>query len=147
LDGNAHRIDQLATRMPPVPVCIDAYVHFLYDIGRQQLPGAFKVLSAIFDNAQNLATGLTSEVMFVVETLLGLFVYGEPLRLKRDTALRESVLNILDKLVTAGSSAAYRMRDDFVTPLGTSQPQHSETRISIPASPSAPRTAEQSGTR
>jgi hypothetical protein len=45
------------------------------------------------------------------------FIYSEPLRLKSDTEVRSAVLTILDQLVESGSSAAYRMRDDFVTPI------------------------------
>jgi hypothetical protein len=39
------------------------------------------------------------------------------MKLKESRPLREAVLHLLDVLVENGSSAAYRMRDDFVTPL------------------------------
>jgi len=48
--------------------------------------------------------------------LLNKPLYGRPLELKSDSRIRESVLFILDSLVETGSSAAFRMRDDFVTP-------------------------------
>ncbi|QTD31732.1 hypothetical protein [Pseudomonas fluorescens] len=38
------------------------------------------------------------------------------LEFKRDPTLREAILYVLDVLVESGSSAAFRMRDDFVTP-------------------------------
>jgi hypothetical protein len=44
-------------------------------------------------------------------------VYGTPLALKADPKLRDAVMAVLDHMVEAGSSAAYRMRDDFITPL------------------------------
>lgn len=47
--------------------------------------------------------------------LLQRYVYGRPLELKRQPAIRNAVLSILDTLVEAGSAAAFRMRDDFVT--------------------------------
>ena len=56
--------------------------------------------------------------VFYLESVLQRYVYGEPLRLKSDPTLRAAVLTVLDSLVNAGSSAAYRMRDDFVTPIG-----------------------------
>ena len=59
--------------------------------------------------------------MFCLESLLRRYVYGQPLLLRTDPNLRQAVLVILDHLVNAGSSAAYRMRDDFVTPLSSSQ--------------------------
>lgn len=52
-----------------------------------------------------------------MESLLRRFVYGRPLETKREKSIREAVLYVLDRLVEAGSSAAYRMRDDFVTPV------------------------------
>ena len=57
-----------------------------------------------------------SDTVFVLEVLLQRYVYGRPLELKRDTRIRDAVLFMLDCLVEAGSSAAFRMRDDFVTP-------------------------------
>jgi hypothetical protein len=48
------------------------------------------------------------------------YVYGKPEMLKRDRKVRDSVLYLLDQLIAAGSSVAYRMRDDFVTPGKTS---------------------------
>ena len=56
--------------------------------------------------------------VFYLESLLQRYVYGEPLRVKSDPKLRVAVLAILDSLVDSGSSAAYRMRDDYVTPVG-----------------------------
>ena len=44
------------------------------------------------------------------------FGYGRPVELKQDQALRDAVLLLLDILVESGSSATFRMRDDFVTP-------------------------------
>ena len=45
------------------------------------------------------------------------FVYGKPKLIKEDPEIREAVLFLLDVLVDPGSSYAYRMRDDFVTPI------------------------------
>lgn len=117
LQGNAHRVHTLATRLPAAVVCMEAYLHFLYTIGRQGLPDAFKAVQSVLERAEKPEAIFTSEVMFILESLLGLFVYGQPLRLKREAALRQPVLKLLDQMVSTGSSAAYRMRDDFVTPL------------------------------
>ncbi|MBM3266566.1 MAG: hypothetical protein FJZ01_02865 [Candidatus Sericytochromatia bacterium] len=57
-----------------------------------------------------------SDTVFMLEALLRRHVYGRPLELKRETSVRDAVLFILDCLVETGSSAAFRMRDDFVTP-------------------------------
>jgi hypothetical protein len=60
------------------------------------------------------------DTVFMLEVLLQRYVYGRPLELKRHSELRESVLFLLDTLVENGSSAAFRMRDDFVTPTSPS---------------------------
>ncbi len=55
----------------------------------------------------------------MLEVLLQRYVYPKPLELKNNPELRDAVLALLDLLVEQGSSAAFRMRDDFVTPLST----------------------------
>ncbi len=60
-----------------------------------------------------------ANTVFLLEGLLQRYVYGRPLELKREPELRDAVLALLDLylLVENGSSAAFRMRDDFVTPV------------------------------
>jgi hypothetical protein len=58
--------------------------------------------------------------VFLLEVLLQRYVYGRTLELKRHHDLRDAVLFLLDLLVDSGSSAAFRMHDDFVTPLPVS---------------------------
>ena len=96
---------------------LDAYCRFLYTIGEQSLPRGFVLV------AKRLQAGDASQMLsqdntvFYLESLLRRFVYSEPLRLKSNAEVRTAVLTILDQLVDSGSSAAYRMRDDFVTPI------------------------------
>jgi hypothetical protein len=60
-----------------------------------------------------------TDTVFMLEVLLQRYVYGRPLELKRERPIRDAVLSLLDNLVENGSSAAFRMRDDFVTPAST----------------------------
>jgi len=46
----------------------------------------------------------------MLEVLLQRHVYARPLKLKRDPALRDAILFVLDVLVESGSSAAFRIR-------------------------------------
>ena len=59
------------------------------------------------------------DTTFMLEVLLQRYAYAKPLELKRMSSTREAILFLLDALVEAGSSAAFRMRDDFVTPIST----------------------------
>jgi hypothetical protein len=117
LDGYAQRIDRLIMDLPATSAVLDDYVRFLYHIGERSLPEAFVLL------AQRLQAGTAQEMLknantvFMLEVLLQRHVYGRPLELKREQRTRDAVLSLLDTLVDNGSSAAFRMRDDFVTPL------------------------------
>lgn len=117
LDGEAHRVHALARMLPPSAICVDAYVRFLDTIGRQSLPSAFATLDSMVQGGDSVSLLSNSNTAFSLESLLVGFVYGQPHRLKAEPTLRNAVLRLLDALVMAGSSAAYRMRDDFVTPL------------------------------
>ncbi len=118
LEGQAGRIDVLVARLPASAAVLEAYCRFLYEIGECSLPNGFVIV------ADRLSAGTPSEMLaggntvFYLETLLRRYVYSEPLRLKSNPQVRTAVLRILDELVEAGSSAAFRLRDDFVTPIG-----------------------------
>ena len=117
LEGYAENIDLLFEDLPPSSTILDAYVQFLYQIGEQSLPDAFIRI------AERLREGDPKQMMekentvFLLEVLLQRYVYWRPQELKRQRDLREAVLFLLDLLVEIGSSAAFRMRDDFVTPI------------------------------
>jgi hypothetical protein len=87
-------------------------------VGERSLPEAFVRIAVALrrGNAQEMLE--KTNTVFLLEVLLQRHVYGRPLELKRDARIREAVLFILDSLVETGSSAAFRMRDDFVTPAG-----------------------------
>jgi len=117
LEGFADRVDTLFESLPPCATVLEAYCRFLYRIGEQSLPHGFVVIAKrlqVGDARQMLSKDNT---VFYLESLLRRFIYSEPLRLKSNAEVRSAVLTILDRLVDSGSSAAYRMRDDFVTPI------------------------------
>ena len=116
LDGHAHRLDDLARRLPAVSSCVIAYSTYLSTIGQQNVPDAFELVNDVLKKSDGTEIASNSTVAYYLETLLRRFVYSEPHRVKSDHALREAIVEILDALVAGGSSSAYRMRDDFVTP-------------------------------
>jgi hypothetical protein len=65
------------------------------------------------ENAPGLLGG--GDSAYVLESLLLRYVYAKPFELKRRNDMRAAVL--LEASIETGSSAAFRMRNDFVTPL------------------------------
>ena len=116
LEGYAHNIDALFEALPPVWIVLDNYVRFLYHIGERSMPAAFVHIANALRRGNPTVMVRESNTVFMLEVLLQRHVYARPLELKRDPVLREAVLYVLDVLVESGSSAAFRMRDDFVTP-------------------------------
>jgi hypothetical protein len=96
---------------------IEDYLRFLYHVGERSLPDAFlRIAKRIVGNSSTRLLGGKNTV-FILESLLRQYVYGRPLELKRNSELSDAILQLLDALVDAGSSAAFQMRDDFVTPI------------------------------
>lgn len=116
LEGYAHNVDALFNALPPVWIVLDSYVRFLYHIGERSMPAAFVGVAKALRRGNTADMLRDSNTVFMLEVLLQRHVYARPLELKRDPAMREAILNVLDILVESGSSAAFRMRDDFVTP-------------------------------
>ena len=98
---------------------LDAYVRFLYHVGEQSLPEAFARIAEQLQAGEAQHMLRKTNTVFMLEVLLRRHVYGRPRELKRRRPIRDAVLALLDVLVEQGSSAAFRMRDDFVTPVST----------------------------
>ncbi len=118
-NGNAHRVHGLFDVLPPTSILLDNYVRFLYHIGETCLPDAFVTIASKLQSGDASDMLRRGNTVFMLESLLRRYVYSRPIELKRNVALRESVLYLLDTLIECGSSSAYRMRDDFVTPLSS----------------------------
>ena len=117
LEGYAHRVHGLFEDLLPSAVVLDAYVRFLYHIGEQSLPEAFVRIAGRLQAGEARRMLRKTNTVFMLEVLLRRHVYGRPLELKRQHRIRGAVLDLLDVVVEQGSSAAFRMRDDFVTPV------------------------------
>lgn len=116
LEGHAHHVHALFEDLPPSSVVLDDYVRFLYHVGEQSLPEAFVRIAKRLQSGDAQRMLKKTNTVFMLEVLLQRHVYGWPLELKGDPAVRDAVLVLLDLLIENGSSAAFRMRDDFVTP-------------------------------
>ena len=131
LEGYAHHIHALFEDLPPSSTVLDAYVRFLYDIGEQSLPDAFIRIANRLQEGDSQQMMRTGDTVFHLEVLLQRYVYRRPMELKRQPDLRKAVLSLLDLLVENGSSAAFRMRDDFVTPASLPESAQVETSAGI----------------
>ena len=116
LEGYSDRVHDLFDALPLSGVVLNRYLAFLYHIGERSLPDAFVRVAQRLRKAKVEALVENAESIFLLEVLLQRYVYGRPAELKADRQTREAVLFLLDALVEGGSSAAFRMRDDFVTP-------------------------------
>lgn len=116
LEGHAHQVDALFEALPRTALVLDDYLRFLYHIGANSLPQGFTLSATALQQGEPAQMLAASNTVFLLEVLLQRHVYGRPLELKQNRAVRDSVLYLLDVLVERGSSAAFRMRDDFVTP-------------------------------
>jgi hypothetical protein len=116
LNDQEYRVEEFVQGIPASTAVLEGYCRFLYNIGEKSLPGSFTVVAERLKAGDPPEALAESNTVYFLESLLRRYVYGEPLRLKTDPDVRKAVLYILDQLVEAGSSAAYQMRDDFVTP-------------------------------
>jgi hypothetical protein len=116
LVGYAHYMHTLFEELPSSSTVFHDYVRFLYHIGEQSLPEAFVRVAKSLQLGDSQQMLKKTNTVFMLEALLQRYVYGKPLELKRERPIRDAVLFLLDTLVENGSAAAFRMRDDFVTP-------------------------------
>ena len=117
LEGYVAKIHSLFEDLPLSSRVLDEYVRFLFQIGEQSLPDAFIRIANKLNQESSSSISKRENLIFHLEVLLQSYVYWRPLELKHRQNLREAVLFLLDLFVEIGSSAAYRMRDDFVTPV------------------------------
>ena len=116
LEGYVPHLHSLFEDFPLSSRVLDEYVRFLFQVGEQSLPDAFIRIANKLNQESSPQIVKSENLIFHLELLLQSYVYRCPLELKLHRKLREAVLFLLDLLVENGSSAAFQMRDDFVTP-------------------------------
>jgi hypothetical protein len=115
LHREEHRIGKLFERLPPSQVAFESYSGFLEGVGSQALPDAIVGLAAKI-SAMGKAFLFSEFAVFYLEKILTRLIYGGNRRIRVEAGLRLATMSILDVLVASGSSAAYKLRDDFLTP-------------------------------
>ena len=116
LHGEEQRMRGLFDRMPASQKGFEVYTYFLEKIGSPTLPDALISLAAKMPTTGG-ATLFSEITVFYLETILTRLIYGGNRRIRVETDLRQATMKLLDELVAAGSSVAYKLRDDFLTPM------------------------------
>lgn len=114
-EGFENKVIELFESLPPSAELINQLSTYLYHVGDVTLPAGFVALSKKLRDVKDLSG--KRNCIYFLEQIMQRYVYGEPHKLKSREEIREAVIHILDVLVENGSSAAFKMRDDFVTPL------------------------------
>jgi hypothetical protein len=117
LGDNWQKLDALFTVLPICVVTLEAYCRYLYYVGEISLPHAFQLIREALKSDEDLRLLGSSNISYYLDSLLRRFVYGKPTLVKRNKGVRESTLFLLDAMVENGSSSAYLIREDLVTPL------------------------------
>lgn len=124
LEGYAKKVDELFKNLPRSSIVLNNYIKFLYYLGKESLPQAFVHIANCLRQGDPQKMLKEKDTIFLLEVLLQRYVYGRPLELKSKGDLKDAVLFLLDLLVEFGSSASFRMRDDFVTPVPATSLSH-----------------------
>ena len=115
LHGEDRRIRAFFDSLPASRQGFEDFSYFLATIGSPALPDA--LVSVANKIPQTDAPSLFSEIAtFYFETIFTRLVYGGNRGIRVEPPLRQSVMILLDVLVATGSSVAYKLRDDFLTP-------------------------------
>lgn len=113
IEGHESDIQKMYSEIPPNIEATEAFVRFLHKIGAVLLPDAIIVLASKL----SATTPLSGNAIYTLELVLANLVHGGNSRVRRFENLQSATLALLDALIDGGSSLAYKLRDDFVTPL------------------------------
>jgi hypothetical protein len=115
LHGNEQRIQDLFNAIPPSRAVLCAYACFLYKIGAVMLPLPLIAIAAKL-GGQDRGSLLSQATVFYLDGILRRIIQGGSTSMLARDDVRNTVLSLLDELVEQGSSTAYKLREDFVTP-------------------------------
>ena len=115
--GQHHtRVDELFSKLPASADVLGGYAHFLFHVGGDSLPEAFIRIAEKHGSALAAAIPQERNLLWYLNCLVSREMYEHLPNLRQSPQMRAAFLSVLDALVEAGSSLAFQMRDDFVTP-------------------------------
>jgi hypothetical protein len=112
--GHEAKVADAFSRLRPCEAGIERFARFLSTIGSGLMPDVLPLLARKLGEP---GATLSDRAVTLLEKSLANRVYTGAPRIRHEHTLRDATLTVLDVLIEAGSSKAYRMRDDFVTPL------------------------------
>lgn len=116
LTSDGHRLLALFRDLPPTPEALSAFSRTAARFQTEFVPVALPALTEKLSILQE-GPAMWPSTILSLETILQEQVYSGSPKVRHDADLRNATLAILEILVENGSSAAFKMRDDFVTPL------------------------------
>ena len=109
-------VDRLFTSLPASGLVLDAYVRYLREIGQDSLPNGFLLIAERMGPHLAATLQANANLRWTLDLLVARTLFEGLAQVRASPALRDAMMMILDALVAAGSSAAFQLRDDFVTP-------------------------------
>lgn len=116
LHGESDRLRNLFLSLPPSREVMKCYCYYLAHAGTPTLPDALLGIAAKHEELAD-DNPFCDTAVFYLEEILARAVNGGDNTVRVRSDLRNATLRILDALVEAGSSRAFKLRDDFVTPI------------------------------
>jgi hypothetical protein len=111
VDVDAHFVNS-----PQSTYTLGCYIQYLYQIGEASLPNGFTLIAEKFGDRLGEAVTADGNIKFYLDALVSRVLFENLSEIRRTQRLRQSMMAILDALVQSGSSIAFQLRDDFVTP-------------------------------
>lgn len=120
LGPNSVDVDNHFQSIPASTFVLESYSHYLYHVGNASLPNAFVLITDKFGAGLGTSISNDGNLRWYLDALMARVMYEDLQKLKAAPRLRKATMSILDALVEAGSSVAFQLRDDFVTPSSSS---------------------------
>ncbi len=117
LGAASQRVDALFVALPVSSLALEAYGDYLLSIGKSSLPAAVRIIQSRMGDRLEDALRRSSSARTAMDQLVSRLMF-EDLPGLQSATLRAPTLALLDALVQAGSSNAFLLREDFLTPSG-----------------------------
>ena len=113
LEGETHRPTALFSALPASYVSLSAFVVLMTRVSKQFSTAAYEPVADKLSPEVVMSDQATKGLEVALTRLIG----SGSATIRRDSAVHDSIMKVLDYMIAKGSSHAFRLRDDFITPL------------------------------